>query len=132
MARKEFRMVAIVVLSILLISNIRPIKSIYGLLIDENHYKYSNANGSYTSMDNQFKNSYLNLDEISLLKENIYLNLHSNDTVIYRCFKKDPFAFWRWGEYFYDKRYVLPYKSWKEIRKKRGYDLKYSTNFQEF
>ena len=56
----------------------------------------------------------------------------TKDTVVYRLFWKNPLAFWRWAEYFNDKRYDLPYKSWESIRKKRGYDIKYSNKWQEF
>jgi hypothetical protein len=50
----------------------------------------------------------------------------------HRLFSKNPLSFWRWASYFSDKRYELPYLNWDEVRKRRGYDLKYATSFQDF
>ena len=115
----------------MLLSNFPPIKSLFKLFIDENHYRYSNADGSFTAWDIPFKQRLYNLNPTV---PNGFKEAHSNtkDTLVYRLFGKNSLCFWRWAEYYYDRRYKLPYKSWKEIRKKRGYDLKYSNNWQDF
>lgn len=35
----------------------------------------------------------------------------------YRTFVINPLCFWRWGDYLFDERYTLPYKSKEDIRK---------------
>ncbi len=117
-----------VLIIIMLISNFPPIKSVISFFTDENHYRYSNEEGLFTFVE--FKSR----DQAMMLRkfESFKIEHPEKSTMVYRLFWKNPVAFWRWGEYYYDKRYNLPYLSWKEIRKKRGYDLKYSTNWQDF
>jgi hypothetical protein len=131
MKPKKLKNWIFVLIIIMLISNFPPIKSVISLFTDENHYRYSNADGSFTGVDIPFKGRLYNLAPV-LPKSFKEKHPTSSDTIVYRLFWKNPLAFWRWGEYYYDKRYNLPYLSWKEIRKKRGYDLKYSTNWQDF
>lgn len=128
MKRQKLKNWAFVLLIIILISNIPPIKSVIGLFMDEYHYRYSNEDGAFTFVE--FKSR----DQAMMFRkfESFKIEQTEKSTTVYRLFWKNPFAFWRWGEYFYDKRYKLPYKSWKEIRKRRGYDLEYSTNWQDF
>lgn len=119
----------ILILAFLFIANIPPIKNIFTFFIDENHYRYSNYDGSFTFIE--FKGHDT---EMMGRKENAFNKKHflDSNTVVFRCFRKNPLALWRWAEYFYDKRYKLPYKNWKEIRKRRGSDLEYSNNWQDF
>jgi hypothetical protein len=123
--------IIIIILIIMLVSNIPPLKNVISLFMDEGYFRYSNGNGSVTFCEIPFKRRFYNLSPI-VPQKFIQLNPNSSDTIIYRLFWKNPVAFWRWGEYFYDKRYKLPYKIWGEIRKRRGYDLKYSNNWQDF
>ena len=125
--RKEALLFLIV---FLVVSNIPPIKSLYGLFIDEGHYRFSNGNGKATWIDNQFKNDHYHLNP-TVPKSFIEEFPGTTDTIVYRTFWRNPLAFWRWGEYFYDKRYKLPYKSWNEIRKRRP-TSNYKTKWQDF
>ena len=110
------------------ISNTFWVKVIYQT-IDQNHYKFSNYNGSFTSI------VFLDRDyEMTTGTYEHFLKVYPNisDKNLYRTFWRNPLCYWRWGEYFTDTIYNHPYKGWKEIRKLRGYDLKNSNNFQEF
>ncbi|HWC54610.1 MAG TPA: hypothetical protein VG676_13570 [Chitinophagaceae bacterium] len=129
--KKEIKWWLIGIILFMLISNILPLKGLFGFIFNENYYRYSNGDGSFTFTEIPFKQRLYNLNP-HLIK--IFSDTHpgNSDAIVYRLFSKNPLYFWRWGEYFYDKRYKLPYKSWQEIRKKRGYDLKYSNNWQDF
>jgi hypothetical protein len=112
-----------------IVSNLPPINALFTALFDEGHYRYSNANGSFTAVD--ILSRKYNLAKIvpdSFLKEHI----NSTDSIVYRTFWKNPLAFWRWAEYFTDPRYELPYKNWQSIHKIRGYDIQYSNKWQDF
>lgn len=110
---KRNKKALIVVACILLFANIPPFTSLFEILLDERHYRYSNYNGSLTftefmsrgfeMMNNRHKSCLVH-------KPNL------KDKQIYRLFTKNPLAFWRWGLYFFDERFKLPYKSWEEIR----------------
>ena len=119
----------VVLLLFLAISNLPVVKDVYGLLFDEDHYRYSNANGTYTGQD--IKSRRYNLSP-TVPKQFLAEYPGITDTLVYRLFWKNPLAFWRWYEYVSgDPRYNLPYKSWKEIEKKR-LETKIKTRYQEF
>ena len=104
-------------ITVVIASNIFPIAGLFSFLLDEKHYRYSYANGSFTSyefMGRRF-DSILSM-HAGCLSNNDKLK----DKKLYRLFSKNPLAFWRWRLYFYDERYQLPYKNWEEIEKKRG------------
>lgn len=115
------------------ISNLNFFKELVGL--NKAYYKYSNFRGTVTTWEifSQCR---------TMEKENAY-NFHktyafqkdnpgSTDTVLYRLFSINPLKFWTWYEYITNWRYRLPYANWKDIRKRRGYDLKYANRLQEF
>lgn len=131
MKRIKMNMWVIGLITFIIISNIPPIESLFTLFIDDTHYRFSNGDGGFTGTDIEFKNRHYNLSPVVPSKYR-QLNPNSIDTIVYRIFWKNPLTFWRWRKYFYDKRYKLPYKSWKEIKKRRGYVLKYSNNLQDF
>ena len=125
----SIKKILIIAICILIISNLPPVKGLFSIFFDEDNYRYSNADGTYTNMD--VKGSHYNLMP---MVPGSFQSEHpgTSDTIVYRLFWKNPLAFWRWSDYFTDKRYSLPYKSWKSIRKKRGYDIKYSNRWQDF
>ncbi|MCZ2458284.1 MAG: hypothetical protein LC128_01545 [Chitinophagales bacterium] len=129
--KKKIKWWIIGIILFMIISNLPPLKGVFGLILDDDYYRYSNGDGSLTFSEIPFKGRLYNLSPI-VPKSFIQTHPNTNDTLVYRLFWKNPLYFWRWGEYFYDKRYELPYKSWHEIRKKRGYDLKNSNNWQDF
>jgi hypothetical protein len=117
-------------LIIVIVTNIPPVNGIIGAILNDGLYRYSNETGSYTKSEMQLFNSKVYYGQKTIYKPCMTT---TGDSILYRLFSKNPLKFWNWGEYFYRKKYELPYKSWKEIRKRRGHDLgKYATNCQDF
>lgn len=110
---------------VIIFSNILPVDKMFS---DGSYYRYSNIDGSVTFA--QFKTR-----DFEMMKRRFESFTKTNknmDTIIYRLFKKNPLAFWRWGQYFFSKRYKLPFKDWDEIKAIRGRELKNKTGFQDF
>lgn len=125
----------IIFLSIILIfSNLTTFQELSG--INKGYYRYSNLTGTITSQEifrqgrvlkKEFAQGKRDLTELKKLHPEI------KDFQLYRLFKMNPLKFWRWAEYIYDWRYRLPYASWEDIEKTRGYgDLEFGNGFQEF
>lgn len=103
-------------MGIIVISNMPYITGIISFFVDAGHYRYSNADGSstYTEFNNHdFDLGIRRHHSCNLLRSS------NSDQTMYRLFTKDPFTFWRWGRYFYDDRYKLPYRDWNEIKQNR-------------
>lgn len=85
----------------------------FELWVDYNHYKYSNGDGSWRITENLFMNDRFNFAR--KLSTPIFFERDPGaDSTIYRNFTKNPLAFWRYGKYFFDRRYTLPYISRKQ------------------
>ena len=127
--KRKIQKVVIAMLLWMGLSNLPMVRDVYSFLFDEGHYRYSNANGTYTVMD--FKSNKYHLGKV-VPKEMLQEYPGTTDTLVYRLFWKNPLAFWRWYDYVSgDPRYNLPYKSWKEIEKRRM-ETKIKTRYQEF
>jgi len=89
---------------------------------------YSNYNGTFTfeEMNSQERNF-----EMCERKFYEFKKENRQDTVLYRLCKKQFFRFWNWGNYLSQKKFSLPYKSWKEIQTRRG-ELTARSGFQDF
>lgn len=116
---------------IVVLSNTPPIKSIISLGLDEKHYRYSNNDGTRTFISNPYKGKEF-LYKKYFSGKNLLDLYPGADTTVYRLYKKDFWAFWRWGEYVYDKRYTLPYKSWDSIKAHRRIPGRQNSSFQDF
>lgn len=99
---------------IICLSNIWPISAFFKLFLDEKHYKYSNADGSNRTYEFMSRNFEMMK---RMHKGCLTYNPEQKDKKMYRLFTKNPLAFWRWRLYFFDERYKLPYKNWKDIEK---------------
>ncbi len=119
----------VIILFVIFFSNIPPFKSILSVYLNDGWYRYSNADGSYTFIDNPISNSNYSLKKIIPVTCRVH---NSSDTIMYRLFYKNPLKFWNWGEYFYSKKYNLEYMNWGRIKKKRGYTIENSNNCQQF
>lgn len=115
--RKKAIKIFLWVLCVIIITNLPYITGVIAFVADEGHYRYSNSDGSSTYTE--FNNHDFDL---AIRRHSSCNRLRSSkaDQTLYRLFKKEPFAFWRWGRYFYDERYKLPYKDWKLIQKNRA------------
>ncbi len=111
------------------LSNFPPLKYVFDLSIDSEYHKYSNYNGTFTFVEFKGHNYEMMKRVYSEFKKT---NSTKEDTTLYRVFSKNYFCFWRWKDYYEDKRFLLPYKSWSIIRHNRGYDLVFSNNYQDF
>jgi hypothetical protein len=129
--KKGYKTVIIIVLSVIVVSNIPPVNKFFGFFFDQHHYRYSNGDGTWTVIENQFKGEHLRFEK-TIPKEILYEKYPGADTIIYRLFWRNPLAFWRLGEYIYDKRYTIPYKSWKEIKKNRRIPGRENSSYQDF
>ncbi|WP_316794733.1 hypothetical protein [Pedobacter frigoris] len=113
---KHRKKILIIIGCIIILSNIPPISALIQISVDERYYRYSNYNGTMTFTQFMSRNF-----EMMKNRHNSCLLARPNlkDKQVYRLFTKNPFAFWRWRLYFFDERYKLPYKDWKEIEKVR-------------
>lgn len=109
--------IIIIICSIIVLSNTPPFTGLLKTFVDERHYRYSTYNGSYTFYE--FMSRNFEMMEISH-RGCLLSRPDLKDKQIYRLFTKNPFAFWRWGLYFFDKRYKLPYKDWDDIKEVRA------------
>lgn len=107
------------ILLIIVVFNLNPLRTLCDWLVDTYHYKFANSSADFyiraTSAEN-FKGIEESWHEY--LKKG---NVKSNDTTLYRLFPMNPFAFWRYYNYF-NPIYKLPYKNMEEIPKlKKSY-----------
>ena len=115
----------IVLFIAILFLNMLPIDKLFS---DGSYYRYSNNNGSVTFIEFKARDF-----EMMNRWFQSYRQVHPEaDSIMYRLFKKNPLAFWRWRQYCWGKRYKLPYKSWSEIKFVRGKDPENKTGFQDF
>lgn len=77
--------------------------------IDVDHFRYSNADGSYTMI------------ETFSLKSGIYdresmewMNHNEKNKEVFRVYRINPLCFWRW-RYYWKYSTQFNYKNWKEI-----------------
>ncbi len=100
----------IVVLLIIVFVNLPYISDFILNTIDINHFRYSNANGSFT------------MRETFSLKSGIYdresmewMNKDKQNKQVYRLYPINPFCFWRWG-YYLNYSLSFDYKDWEDVR----------------
>ncbi len=102
-----------------ILSNLPPLLIIYKFSFDNNIYKYSIGDASFTVQDHLGKES----SGIGTIKYGFSHFSQDHPTnknkILYRLFWRNPLCFWRWGEYIFGDQYKLPYKNWYEIEKAR-------------
>lgn len=113
---KGYKKIIVGIILIIFLANVFPLGGVFRLFLDEKHYRYSNYNGSLTFTVISHRN-------FEMLKNRhrscLAARPNLKDKNIYRLFTKNPLTFWRWGRYFFDESYKLPYKNWEEIKKNR-------------
>lgn len=123
---KKRRKFLITIVVVIILSNTWPFSAILKIMVDgDMYYRYSNFDGSNTSYE--FKSWTFEMAK-SQQERCIKSHPEQKDKNLYRLFKINPFAFWRWKLYLFDERYKLPYKDWGEIeRKRKSSKVKYET-----
>lgn len=117
MKSKTIKIAIVLFLSSVIVSNIPPIRYIISYVIDFSHDRYSNASGTFTYIDMAG-----NKPEDEINRFNSFVKETSptpEESILYRIFYRNPFAFWRYYSYGYEK-YDIPYKSWSSIKKARA------------
>ena len=100
---------------LIVLSNFFPIKAFFEIVVDEYHYQYSNGDGKWKFTERRIKGSTFNFRRT--FTEAAKREMPGADTIIYRNFTKNPFAFWRYRDYLTNPIYTLPYKSRKDLPK---------------
>ncbi len=85
--------------------------------IDQDHFRYSNLNASFTRVESfGFKDGYISKwGTRRFVEEN---NPAPENRTIYRLYRINPLCFWRWSYYLFTSR-DYPFNDWKEIEKNR-------------
>jgi hypothetical protein len=98
------------------------------LVLGPDDVSYSNNNGTFT-----FDESNASGRDYDLCIENFeaFKSAKHRDTILYRITAINLLKFWRWGIYFVDDKYKLPYKSWEDIERIRG-PIQNKTAWQSF
>ncbi|MEJ5148773.1 hypothetical protein [Sphingobacterium sp. MYb388] len=112
-------------------SNIPPLRYLFDWIVDETHYEYANASGSFYVIDRVGNN--ISGVKAGFKKSMEQENLLNKDTVLFRLFWKNPLAFWRYYSYFdkNDERYKLTYMNKDQIEERMKnitYNLKNKVN----
>ena len=115
MKRKAAIILTIIIGSVFL-ANLPWINGVFNVVLDEGHYSYGTSNGTFTFTEFKSRDKALMERLFDRYKTKYGEN---GDTILYRTFRRNPLAFWRYKDYLSGNRYDLPYLSKKEIQKNR-------------
>jgi hypothetical protein len=118
---KKKKTIMFLVLIIVIVTNVATMAT-YSL-----DCSYSNDNGSFTfeEMNSKERNFDMCRRKFEEFKK------QGSDTILYRLCEKNVLRFWNWGNYLFQEKFKLPYRSWKEIEMRRGAIVS-KTGFQDF
>jgi hypothetical protein len=88
---------------------------------------YSNSAGTFTFEEMNLKQRNFDMCKRKFAE----FKKQNADTILYRLCKKNFLKFWNWSTYFFQEKFKLPYKSWKEIAERRG-KVSAKSGFQDF
>ncbi len=114
---KKSAKITIGIIIFLGLSNIPPLQTIFKLIFDQKLFYYSTNDGSAFFDENIFFGRVFHFRRSTT--QSFKVTYPEADTIIYRNFKPNPLAFWRYRDYLFDERYTLPYFPLDEARKKR-------------
>lgn len=102
------------ILAIVILCNLPPLSFIFGFFAGDktfygNDYYYTSHSGKFLSRRYQGLAHSGGFPDI-LEKFDSHKAKYPSDTVLYRCFVKNPLKFWDWGIYLTDPKYQIPYK----------------------
>jgi hypothetical protein len=110
---KKFSILIIIVAIVVLLVNIPPVKQIIG----SDDCRYSNDNGSFTFQETNFGGYDYHL---CMNRWKLYKIKYKADTILYRLTPMHPLSFWNYGDYLFQEKYRIPFKSWETIKNRRG------------
>lgn len=90
--------------------------------------QYSNASGSFTFGETNIEGYDYHL---CVNRFNDFKKKNNNDTILFRLTPMNLLCFWKYGEYIFDNKYHLPFKSWQSIENIRG-TITNKTGYQDF
>lgn len=117
-------------LAMIIVTNLPIINSNFMLMLDgKDHFRYSNNNASYTSIDGlSFKNGAFTPKRIERFIEET--NPQPENRELFRLYRINPLCFWRWS-YYFGTSSNFKFKSWEDIKPNRlPYDPK--NRWQDF
>jgi hypothetical protein len=129
--KKKWLRLVLIISGIMALCNLPGPSDFFEMWVDHNHYRFSNGDGTYTVIDNMFKNDRWRFKR-KLIDPDFFAQCPHADSSMYRLFTKNPFAFWRYGKYFLDKRYTLPFAKWEDVKKRRTICKSGPYTFKEF
>ncbi len=97
----------IVLVVTVLLSNILPVRLFIEGLFIRYHFETKNSEFQYTLIANKDKVEGMK----NLFKEFLKNNPQTNDTVLYRTFKRNPLKFWNWRFYMTSDMYDYKLKN---------------------
>ena len=114
---KIFKYSLITFSMIVVIANLPVINKQLLHALDQNHFRYSNLNASFTDEESfEFKDGYISDWPIErFIKET---HPSTENRTVYRLYRINPLCFWRWN-YYLSISNDFKYKDWKEIEKNR-------------
>jgi len=129
--KRTAKIAGIVFIALTVVTNIPIVSDVFETFVDEDHYRFSNGDGTWTAIDNMFKNDRWPFER-KVSYPPLFARYPGADSTMYRLFTKNPLTFGRYGKYFFDQRYTLPYKNWDEIKAKRRFKGIDNSTFQSF
>lgn len=110
--------IIILIICVLAFPNTPIIRKFITVKVDNDYYRYSNCNGSFTFLqDFSFKSPGFSMspfkrfiEETSPSKEN---------RTLYRLYRINPLCFWRWHRYIINSVH-FDYMDWEEIEQRRN------------
>ncbi|VTQ01877.1 Uncharacterised protein [Sphingobacterium daejeonense] len=126
------KIIIVIIVIMLIIINSPGLNKMILFKLDNETFRYSNSDGSYTNIETfGFKDAVFTGEsfEMFIREENPKPEMRK----LYRIYKINPFIFWRWN-YYLTTSIKYPYKDWESIEKNpqfisRNKPLGY---FQEF
>ena len=112
--KKKYLIAVGLLVTIITLSNWGPINLFVVVNVDKHYYKYSNGDGRWRLDEWRYKGPMYNAYYKTLQPWDT-VGIGDADTIIYRNFKINPLAFWRYWSYYNDPVFELPYKSRKEL-----------------
>ena len=109
--------IVLTVIIVIIVSNLPIVSTVLMDKIDRNHFKYANADASFTIIQPfDILRPWMNEDVVWRFNENQRPRAENRE--IFRLYQINPLCFWRW-RYYLLVSISFRYKSWKDIEPNR-------------